>query len=173
MLDHPGWRQGDTATIARNFARLQFNIMYPQTSYNGPPPNYVELELQIVPFIAAALYKLFGIHEIFGRLLTLAFSLATIPVIAYFARWLFRSALAGLVAAFFYAVFPGSVYYGRTFMPDARWSSSSLPRSTPLPAIFSIGLRFRSARLAGTTSLLTVAYLAKPVARSRFVRCSA
>ena len=118
LLDHPGWRQGDTAAIARNFARLRFNIMYPQTSYNGTPPNYVELELQIVPFIAAALYKLFGIHEIFGRLLTLAFSLATVPVIAYFARWLFGSALAGLVAAFFYAVFPGSVYYGRTFMPD-------------------------------------------------------
>ena len=36
----------------------------------------------------------------------------------YFARWLFGSAFAGLVAAFFYAVFPGSVYYGRTFMPD-------------------------------------------------------
>ena len=42
----------------------------------------------------------------------------TIVTIAYFARWLFGSALAGLIAAFFYAVFPGSVYYGRTFMPD-------------------------------------------------------
>ena len=53
ILDHPGWRQGDTAAIARNFARLRFDIMYPQTLYNGPPPNYVELELQIVPFLAA------------------------------------------------------------------------------------------------------------------------
>ena len=118
ILDHPGWRQGDTAAIARNFARLQFDIMYPQTIYNGPPPNYVELELQIVPFLAASLYKIFGVHEIFGRLLTMAFSLATVVTLAYFARWLFRSALAGLIAAFFYAVFPGSVYYGRTFMPD-------------------------------------------------------
>ncbi len=92
--------------------------MYPQTLYNGPPPNYVELELQIVPFLAASLYKIFGVHEIFGRILTIAFSLATVVTLAYFARWLFRSALAGLVAAFFYAVFPGSVYYGRTFMPD-------------------------------------------------------
>src|SRR6516162_11711880 len=67
ILDHPAWRQGDTAAIARNFALLKLNVMYPQTMYNGPPPNYVELELQIVPFIAAAMYKLFGIHEIFGR----------------------------------------------------------------------------------------------------------
>ena len=53
ILDHPAWRQGDTAAIARNFPRLRFDIMYPQTLYNGPPPNYVELELQIVPFLAA------------------------------------------------------------------------------------------------------------------------
>ena len=52
MLDHPGWRQGDTAA-SRATLRLQFNIMFPQTTYNGPPPNYVELELQIVPFLAA------------------------------------------------------------------------------------------------------------------------
>ena len=84
ILDHPGWRQGDTAAIARNFARLQFNIMYPQTMYNGPPPNYVELELQIVPFLAASLYKVFGVHEIFGRLIALVFSLATVATLAYF-----------------------------------------------------------------------------------------
>ena len=40
LLDHPGWRQGDEASIARNFAALRYNIFYPQTNYNGPPPNY-------------------------------------------------------------------------------------------------------------------------------------
>ena len=39
LLDHPGWRQGDTAAIARNFAQLNFNILFPQTEYNGAPPN--------------------------------------------------------------------------------------------------------------------------------------
>ena len=84
LLDHPGWRQGDTAAIARNFATLDFNPLHPQTDYDGPPPNYVELELQIVPFIAAALYKVFGIHEVFGRLITIAFSLATVAVLGFF-----------------------------------------------------------------------------------------
>src|SRR5664279_6544607 len=118
LLDHPGWRQGDTAAIARNFATLQFNIFYPQTDYNGPPPNYVELELQIVPFIAASLYKLFGIHEVLGRLISLTFGLGTIVVIGAFARWLFRSGVACLAAAALYAALPGSIYYSRTFMPD-------------------------------------------------------
>jgi hypothetical protein len=119
LLDHPGWRQGDTAAIARNFATLDFNPLHPQTDYNGPPPNYVELELQIVPFLAATLYKIFGIHEVFGRLLSIVFSLGTIVVLAYFGRWLSRgSAVAGLTAAVLFAVYPGSTYYGRTFMPD-------------------------------------------------------
>ena len=89
IFDHPGWRQGDTAAIARNFAQLQYNIFFPQVDYNGPPPNYVELELQIVPFLAATLYKIFGVHEVFGRLISLAFGVATIPVISAFGRWLF------------------------------------------------------------------------------------
>jgi hypothetical protein len=118
LLDHPGWRQGDTAAIARNFATLQFNIFFPQADYNGPPPNYVELELQIVPFIAATLYKIFGIHEVFGRLLSVAFGLGTIVVTGAFARRLFRSSVAGLAAAAIYTALPGSIYYSRTFMPD-------------------------------------------------------
>jgi hypothetical protein len=164
ILDHPGWRQGDTAAIARNFARLQFNIMYPQTMYSGPPPNYVELELQIVPFIVAAFYKVFGIHEIFGRLVSLAFSLATVATIAYFGRWLFRSAVAGLLAAFFYAVFPGSVYYGRTFMPDAAmvFFLTAALYSVAGHLVEDDSPSWR--RLAWPTALLTLAYLAKPVA---------
>jgi len=118
ILDHPGWRQGDTAAIARNFATLQFNILYPQADYDGPPPNYVELELQIVPFIAACLYKVFGVHEGIGRLISIVFGLGTIVVTGAFARWLFRSAVAGIAAAAIYAALPGSIYYSRTFMPD-------------------------------------------------------
>lgn len=163
MLDHPGWRQGDTAAIARNFDRLRFNVMYPQTMYNGPAPNYVELELQIVPFLAASLYKIFGIHEIFGRIITLGFSLATVATVAYFARWLFSSALAGLAAAFFYGIFPGSVYYGRTFMPDSAMVFF-LTAALYAASKFLQDEKLSPRVLAGTTALLTLAYLAKPVA---------
>ncbi len=118
LLDHPGWRQGDTAAIARNFAELRYNILFPQTEYNGAPPNYVELELQIVPFVAATLYKMFGIHEVFGRLIAIGFGVGTIAVVGFFARWLFASTFAGVAAMVLYAIFPGSIYYSRTFQPD-------------------------------------------------------
>lgn len=164
ILDHPGWRQGDTASIARNFALLHYNVMYPQTTYNGAPPNYVELELQIVPFLAATLYKLVGIHEVFGRLVTLGFSLATVAVVGLFARWLFMDAAAGIIAAFFFAVFPGSVYYGRTFTPDA---AMVFFLTAALYATARLLLEDRSLAprgLARAAALLTFAYLAKPVA---------
>ena len=164
ILDHPGWRQGDTAAIARNFATLDFNPLHPQTDYDGPPPNYVELELQIVPWLAALLYKLFGVHEVFGRLITIGFSLGTVAVLASFGRWMFASRTAGIVAALAFAIYPGSVYYGRTFTPDttmtffltaavfasARWIVDDEAR---------VGRRFWIAAL-----LTAAALLAKPVA---------
>jgi hypothetical protein len=164
LLDHPGWRQGDTATIARNFALLQYNVMFPQTSYNGPPPHYVELELQIVPFLAATLYRIFGVHPIFGRLITMAFSLATIPVVAAFGRWLFKSPVAGIAAAFLFAVYPGSVYYGRTFTPDTAMVFFLTAALYACARLLLEDERLDPRALARAAALLVFAYLAKPVA---------
>lgn len=118
IIDHPGWRQGDEAAIARNFAQLQNNLFAPQTDYDGPAPNYVELELQIVPFAAAQLYRVFGVHEVFARLIVVGFSLGTIVLLYFFGAELFGRR-AGLIAALCYAVAPGAVYYGRTITPDS------------------------------------------------------
>ena len=117
ILDHPGWRQGDEAAIARNFAQLQDDPLAPQTDYDGPPPNYVELELQIVPYAAAQLYRVFGVHEVFARAIVVAFSLATIVLVFFFGCELYGRR-AGLIAAVLFAVAPGAVYYGRTITPD-------------------------------------------------------
>ncbi len=161
LLDHPNWRQGDTASIARNFAQLRYNPLYPQTDYDGPPPNYVELELQVLPFIAATLYKLFGIHEVFGRLIAMLFSLGGIALVAGFARRLYASSLAGITAAAFFAFFPGSVYYGRTFTPDVVMVFFLL---AALWACFECLDDLSTRKTVLATLLLALAYLAKPVA---------
>jgi hypothetical protein len=118
ILDHPAWRQGDQAAIARNFAQLQNDIFYPQVDYDGPPPNYIELELQIVPYAAAQLDRAFGVHVAFGRLIVVLFSLGTILLVYWFGVEL-ASPRAGLVAALLLAIAPGAIYYGRTFTPDS------------------------------------------------------
>ncbi|HEV8022094.1 MAG TPA: glycosyltransferase family 39 protein [Candidatus Lustribacter sp.] len=164
LLDHPGWRQGDTAAIARNFAQLNFNILYPQTEYNGAPPNYVELELQIVPFLAAVGYQLFGVHEIFGRLIDVAFGIGTIVVVGYFARWLFASTVAGVAAMALYTIFPGAIYYSRTFQPDGAmvfFLVAALYAWTYW-IVDEEGRTWRGGLIAG--ALLALAFLAKPVA---------
>ncbi len=173
ILDHPGWRQGDTAAIARNFATLDFNPFHPQTDYDGPPPNYVELELQIVPYLAAILYHFFGIHEIFGRLISIAFSLGTILVAGFFARRLFASRVAGMFAALAFAIYPGSVYYGRTFMPDTAMTfflCAALFASWEWIATDDgrFGRRFTAAAI-----LTALALLAKPVAAVALVPIAA
>jgi len=164
ILDHPGWRQGDTAAIARNFATLDLNPFHPQTDYDGPPPNYVELELQIVPWIAALLYKAFGVHEIFGRLISIAFSLGTIVLAGAFARRHFASRTAGIVAALAFAIYPGSTYYGRTFMPDTAMTFL-LTAAVFAGAgwILDDEARF-GRRFAAAAALAALAVLAKPVA---------
>ncbi len=164
VIDHPGWRQGDESAIARNFANLQLNPLYPQTDYNGPPPNYVELELQIVPFLAALLYKIFGVHEVFGRLISMAFSLGTIAVIAAFGRWLFFDTFAGLAGALLFAILPGSVYYGRTFMPDTTmvfFMTAALYAASRYLVEDEV-LSWRGSLVS--CGLLALALLAKPVA---------
>lgn len=163
LLDHPGWRQGDTAAIAKNFATLQYNILYPQTNYDGPPPNYVELELQIVPFIAATLYKMVGIHEIIGRLITIAFSLGTVAVLAFFGRWLFVRESGGLFAALLYAIMPGSIYYGRTFTPDATMVFFLTAALYVITRMLVDEEHWTVRRIAWATVLLCLAFLAKPV----------
>ena len=164
ILDHPNWRQGDTASIARNYARLNYSIMAPQTNYDGPPPNYVELELQIVPFMAATLYKFFGVHEIFGRLLTILFSLGTIATLGLFGRWLFSSWAAGLVTAFAFAVAPGSIYYGRTFTPDCAMVFFLTAGLYACARLIVEDEAIKPRGLARSTALIAFAYLAKPVA---------
>ncbi len=164
ILDHPGWRQGDTAAIARNFATLDFNPLHPQTDYDGPPPNYVELELQIVPYLAAIAYKVFGVHEVFGRLISIAFSLGTVAVVGFFARRLFACDVALVFGALAFAIYPGSVYYGRTFMPDAAMTfflTAAVFASWNWIAIDDgrLGRRFAWAAI-----LTAIALLAKPVA---------
>lgn len=169
ILDHPGWRQGDTASIARNFAVLQYNILYPQTNYDGPPPNYVELELQIVPFLAATLYKVVGVHPVIGRVITIVFSLATVVVLYFFGRRVFRSEAAGLVAAAAYAIMPGSVYYGRTFTPDA---TMVFFMTAALYAVWVLALEtavWSGGELVWVTALLALAFLAKPVSLAALV----
>ncbi|MFC4942049.1 hypothetical protein [Pseudonocardia sp. GCM10023141] len=56
------WRPADTATIAHNFYVGGMDLLLPQINWGGAGPGYVDAELQLLPWISAALYHVVGEH---------------------------------------------------------------------------------------------------------------
>lgn len=119
-LTYPGdlWRQSDTATVARNFAENGLQLFYPQINWGGAGPGYVETELPLMPWGAAALYQVFGENPAWGRLISLAFMLIATGAFWGLARRLLPSSAARF-ALIAFAVSPAFTRWGTAFMPEA------------------------------------------------------
>ncbi len=115
LVDFHSWRQTLTATIAMNFYTGDMNLLQPSTNWVR---EYYEFEFQIYPFLVALLYKIFGFHDILGRLVSIAFSMGTVGMLYLLGKRYYDST-TGLFAAGVFAVLPMSVYYTRTFMPES------------------------------------------------------
>lgn len=111
------WRPADTATIAHNFFVGGMSLFYPQVNWGGAGPGYVEAELQILPWLSAALFYVFGEHAWVGRLVSLAFTIGGIAVFWALAKRSLpaRTARWALIA---FVVSPAVMTYGNAFMPD-------------------------------------------------------
>lgn len=77
-IDHGSWRECDLGSISRNFVREGMNPLYPRVDWRGTGPGYAEMELPLNPWLMAASYEIFGIHDLIGRLWSLAFSIAAL-----------------------------------------------------------------------------------------------
>lgn len=117
-IGHHAWRQSDTAAISRNFAEEEFHPLRPRVDWRGDSPGYVESEAPVYSFALAVLYRLFGTREWLGRLLSIAFSLVAIGLSFLLVRDA-RGPAAALWTAFFLAVLPMPVFFGRAIMPEA------------------------------------------------------
>ena len=79
VADWHSWRQADTAAVARNFAKGDFNIFYPQsdslTALNEfglqNPNRYFINEFPLYNAVVAFFYKLFGINLVLSRLVSI------------------------------------------------------------------------------------------------------
>lgn len=158
IADHHSWRQADTAAVARNFIKDEFNILKPRidnltpiSSMAVPNPNrFFMTELPLYSFIVANLYLIFGIHEYIGRLVSVGFSLGTVLMLYFLVRRLIGKREA-IVAAFTFALMPFSIYFSRVFMPEPAmlfytvgailftdiWAESNKSRWMVLASVFS------------------------------------
>ncbi len=122
LLDFHSWRQALTATIAYNFYADGMDLFNPTTHRLNPVYAY---EFPLYTYIVAILYKLFGFNDIFGRLVAIAFGMATLWVL-YLTGKRFYDKTVALIACGIFAVLPFSVYYSRTFMPESAMLFFSL-----------------------------------------------
>src|SRR6266436_2849022 len=116
-VDHWSWRQSDVAAIARNFLQNGFRFGYPQIDWAGNAPGYVGTEFPILPFIAAACYRLAGVHEWIGRIQAVVLFAVSLPFFFLLVRKIFGRT-AAVWATFFFCFTPLNVFAGRSFMPD-------------------------------------------------------
>ena len=117
FIDPWSWRQSDVAAIARNFFENGFHFTRPQIDWAGNEAGYVGTEFPILPFVAALMYKVLGVHEWIGRIQGVVFFAAALPFFFLLARRVFGAVVAGW-ATFFYAFAPLSIVASRAFMPD-------------------------------------------------------
>ena len=130
FIDRWSWRQSDVAAIARNFSENGFHFGRPQIDWAGDAPGYVGTEFPILPFLAAIIYKVAGIHEWIGRNEAVILFAVSLPFFLLLVRdtWYglpghdssaeCRRHVAAIWATFFYAFAPLNIFAGRSFMPD-------------------------------------------------------
>lgn len=133
VADWHSWRQADTAAVARNFVKDGFNLFYPQSdsllALNPKQlPNPKRLFINEFPFynaVVALIYKQWGIHEAYARLVSVVFASLGAAALYLLTLRLFGQKIA-LTTALFYAVNPYNIYYGRVIMPDPIFVSLGL-----------------------------------------------
>ena len=118
FIDGFSWRQSSTAMMADNFYRRNWNILYPEVSWDGPGPSYNGREFQTVTYITALLYNLLGQHDWVGRSVVVLFSLWGIFAFYQLVYRIWDRDRA-LMSTAILAILPGSIYVDRSFLPDA------------------------------------------------------
>jgi 4-amino-4-deoxy-L-arabinose transferase-like glycosyltransferase len=111
------WREADVAAIARNFYHESMNLFYPRIDWRGDGPGFAEMEFPLYPWLIAVLYKVFGYHEIIGRLLSYSFSLGAMAVFFALARYLLPP-LATVVASVFFVLSPVAIHISTSLQPE-------------------------------------------------------
>lgn len=100
-INQASWRESDLGSVSRNFVREGMNPFYPRIDWRGTGPGYAEMEFPLYPWLIAAGYQVFGIHDVIGRLLSFVFSIATL----FFFFRLARENLGGFAAIAAFAFF--------------------------------------------------------------------
>ena len=158
LIDAFSWREASTAMMADNFWLRSWNVFYPEVSWTGPGPSYQGREFQVISYIVAVLYKMFGWHDWFGRAVAVAFGLWSVLAI-YKVTDRVAGRPTALAAALILALLPGAVAIQRSFLPDPAMLAFAL---TALWAYLAWLQTPRRILLIAAAAMTALAVLAKP-----------
>lgn len=123
IADWHSWRQADTAAVARNFIKKDFNPFIPRfddmsSQANGidNPQRFRFVEFPIYNSLIAAVWHFTGINEISARLVTVFISLGSILALYLLVRY-FSGIQTAFLTSFFFAFLPYNVFYSSTILP--------------------------------------------------------
>jgi len=126
LADFHSWRQADTAAVARNLERNNFNLLTPtyddfsniQSGVDNPK-GYRFVEFPIYNALFAGLHSAipFFSLETWGRFVAVFFSLLCIASLYYIAL-VEVGRTAAIFSSITYSVMPFFVYFSRTILPE-------------------------------------------------------
>jgi hypothetical protein len=99
-VDTESWRESDISLIAKNYYENGMNFFHPQVNW-GSGPGYVESEFPLYPYLIALSYKVFGMYEPTGRLISLLFSVMSLLVFFKLSQKLLSKNVAILASLLF------------------------------------------------------------------------
>jgi 4-amino-4-deoxy-L-arabinose transferase-like glycosyltransferase len=111
------WHEADYTEIARNFAREDLDPLEPRIDWRGDSSGKVEMELPLLPWLAALSRRALGTDERVMRALSSAASLATLLLFARLARRVLPRPGAHFATACF-ALSPLAVYLATRMQPE-------------------------------------------------------
>lgn len=126
LTDFHSWRQADTAAVARNFTRDGFNLFMPkyddlssiQSGLENPQGlRFVEFPLYNAMFAGLNVLVPAIPLEVWGRIVSIFFSLVVIAIIYYLALAEFDRT-AAIFAALLVGILPASVFFSRVVLPE-------------------------------------------------------
>jgi len=80
------WRECDISAVARNWHEEGFNILYPRIDWRGDGPGYAEMEFPALSAGMAIGYRVCGVHEEIGRVISWFASVLSLIIFAILAR---------------------------------------------------------------------------------------
>ncbi len=112
------WRQCDGASIALNYYNVSMNFFEPRISLLSGNDGKMVSEFPVIYYAAACLYKIFGVHEFFIRLISVFIFYTGLFCLYKTISLVLTDKFYGLVLSLMMFTSPVIVEYALNFLPD-------------------------------------------------------